>query len=123
MKLKLVLSAAIVLLGLVVLAWAADVSGKWIAQIPGRGGQTVENTFTFKVDGAKLTGTISGPQGENPIADGKVSGDDISFTVTQSGARGEVKFEYKGKASGNEIKFTRDAGRGPQEFTAKRATT
>ena len=38
------------LLGLLTLtAMAADVSGKWIAQMPGRNGQTRESTFTFKV--------------------------------------------------------------------------
>jgi hypothetical protein len=125
-------------------AWAADVTGKWTAQIPGRQG-TTETTFNFKVEGAKLTGTVSSPQGENPISDGKVSGDDISFTMTMSFGGNEIKFLYKGKVSGNEIKFTREREGGamggpggppggapaggapggggapkPQEFTAKK---
>ena len=105
------------------LAVAADVSGKWTAQVPGRGGQTNESTFTFKVDGDKLTGTVSGRQGEIPISDGKVSGDDISFTTTVSRGGNEFKINYKGKISGDEIRFTRvrEGGQGqPAEFTAKR---
>ena len=104
-------------------AMAADVSGKWTAQVPGRGGQTNESTFTFKVDGDKLTGTVSGRQGEIPISDGKVSGDDISFTTTVSRGGNEFKVNYKGKISGDEIRFTRvrEGGQGqPAEFTAKR---
>jgi hypothetical protein len=112
------------------LAWAADVNGKWTAQVPGRGGQTSENTFTFKVDGDKVTGTVANQRGENPISDGKISGDDISFTVKLSFNGNDITMAYKGKVSGDEIKFTRTVQGGggggggdrpPQEFTAKRA--
>ena len=44
-------------------ALAADVTGKLTAQVPGRNG-TRESTFTFKVDGDKLTGTMTGGQGQ-----------------------------------------------------------
>ncbi len=106
------------------LVWAADVSGKWTAQVPGRGGQTRETTFNFKAEGSKLTGTVSGMQGDNPISDGKIDGDNISFTVAVSFGGNDIKFLYKGKVAGEEIKFTRTREGGdqpPQEFTAKRA--
>jgi hypothetical protein len=107
------------------LAQAAEVNGKWVAQVPGRGGQTNETTFNFKVEGEKLTGTVSGRQGDTPISDGKVSGDDISFTVTREFQGNTIKMVYKGKVAGDEIKFTRtiEGGQGnapAQEFTAKR---
>lgn len=106
-----------------VVSWAADVSGAWSAQIPGRGGETREATFVFKQEGAELTGTVSGRQGDTPIADGKVDGDSISFTVTRNFNGNEVKLMYKGTVSGNEIKFTQQREGGePREFTAKRAT-
>jgi hypothetical protein len=101
---------------------AADVTGKWIAQVPGRDGQTREQTFTFKVDGDKLTGTMSGRQSDTPIADGKISGDTISFTVTREFGGNTMKWTYTGKVAGDEIKFKREGGQGqPQEFVAKRA--
>jgi hypothetical protein len=106
------------------LVWAADVNGKWTAQVPGRGGQTREQTFTFKAEGEKLTGTVSGMQGDNPISDGKISGDEISFTVKLNFQGNEVTLLYKGKVSGDEIKMTRTRQGGDQpgqEFTAKRA--
>jgi hypothetical protein len=108
-------------------AWAADVNGKWTAQVPGgRDGQLQETTFTLKVEGDKLTGTVSGRQGDTPIADGKITGDEISFTVTRERQGATIKQLYKGKVAGDEIKFTRsvEGGQGnrpPAEFTAKRA--
>jgi hypothetical protein len=109
------------IVGAVVLQ-AADVTGKWTAQVPGRNGQTREATFVFKQEGAKLTGTTSGRQGDTPIADGKVEGDTISFTVTRSFNGNEVKLLYKGTVTANEIKFTQQREGGePREFTAKRS--
>jgi hypothetical protein len=114
-------SACIAIGAIATLAWAADISGKWVAQVQGQGGQTRETTFNFKVDGSKLTGTVSGMRGENPISDGTVTGDDISFTVALSFNGNDIKMNYKGKVSGDEIKFTRTVeGRPPQQFTAKR---
>jgi hypothetical protein len=112
------------MMALATLALAADVTGKWVAQVPGRGGQTVETTINLKAEGDKLTGTISNPQGESAIGDGKVSGDDVSFSVTREFQGNSFKMIYKGKVSGDEIKFTRTIeGRDmpPTEFTAKKA--
>lgn len=124
MKYRMVLFAAAFVLAAVALAWAADVSGKWVAQVPGRGGQTREQTFTLKAEGGKLTGTVTGMQGETPIADGTVKGDDISFTQTFNPPQGDpIKVRYVGKVSGDEIKFTRTregSDQPGQEFTAKR---
>jgi hypothetical protein len=105
------------------LAWAADVNGKWSAQVPGRDGQTRELIFTFKAEGEKLTGSMSGQQGDSEITDGKISGDQISFTVKINIQGNERKFLYKGTISGDEMKVTRTiegGNRPPQEFTAKR---
>ena len=120
------LSICLVMMAFAV-AWAADVNGKWTAQVPGgRDGQLQDTTFTFKVEGDKLTGTVSGRQGDTPIADGKISGDDLSFTVTRERQGNTIKQVFKGKVAGDEIKFTRstEGGQGnrpPAEFTAKRA--
>jgi len=121
---RIVLLSACFVLAALTLAWAADVSGKWVAQVPGRDGQTRETTINLKADGNNLTGTISGRQGDNPIADGKIDGDNISFTVKVNFGGNERKFIYKGKVAGDEIKFTRTVegmDQGAQEFTAKRA--
>ncbi|MBI5084317.1 MAG: hypothetical protein HZB13_06950 [Acidobacteria bacterium] len=102
--------------------FAADVTGKWTAQVPGRNGQTREQTFNLKADGEKLSGTLSGGQGgETAIADGKISGATISFTVTRQMGDNSMKFTYTGTVAGDEIKFKREGGQGqPREFVAKR---
>jgi hypothetical protein len=101
---------------------AADVTGKWTAQVPSRQGGTREQTFNFKADGDKLTGTISGRQGDIAITDGKISGDTISFTVKMEYGGNSVEQKYTGTVSGDEIKFKREGGQGPaREFSAKRA--
>lgn len=124
MKYRIVVFTAALVFASIASAWAASVTGKWVAQVPGRGGQTRETTFTFKADDGKLTGTVSGMQGEVPIADGTVKGDDIYFTQSFNPPQGNpVKLIYKGKVSGDEIKMTRTregSDQPGQEFTAKR---
>ena len=100
---------------------AADVAGKWTAQVPGREGQTRETTFVFAADGEKLTGTMSSQQGEVQIADGKIAGDAISFTVSMERNGNTMKWNYTGKLAGDEIQMKREGTRGqPREFVAKR---
>lgn len=105
-------------------AAGADLNGKWTAMVPGRGGDPMKTDFTFKVDGSALTGTVTGPQGEMAIKDGKVSGDSLSFTVIANFGGNEVKLLYNGTVKGDEIKMTREREGGQaREFTAKRAGT
>jgi hypothetical protein len=118
MKIKILLVGAAALLILLASAWAADVTGKWVAQVQGRNGMT-ENTFNLKVDGTALTGSLTTPQGETQISEGKVNGDEISFVIVRKFGENEMKILYKGKVSGDEIKFAREyqggmgGGRGP----------
>jgi hypothetical protein len=142
------------ILAFAVVGSAAEINGKWLAQVsnPMMGGKS-ERIFNFQVSGDKLAGTIEDWQvtlatfeekgkpamigtlktrrGEpQQISEGKVTGDDISFAVVSQSFMGEMKTQYKGKVSGNEIKFTaEDAGggggfggppAGPQEIIAKR---
>jgi hypothetical protein len=107
MKIKILLVGAAALLVLLASAWAADVTGKWVAQVQGRQGMS-ENTFSFKVEGTSLTGTLTNPQGETAITEGKVSGDEISFVIVRKFGENEMKILYKGKVAGDEIKFTRE---------------
>jgi hypothetical protein len=105
-------------------AQAADLSGKWSGDVPGRGGDTTPATFTFKVDGEKLTGSMTGPQGDLPLQDGKVSASQVSFSTTFDAGGNSIKILYKGTLSGDQLKMTRqrDGGSGQaREFTLKRA--
>jgi len=107
MKIKILLVGAAALLVLLASALAADVTGKWVAQVQGRNGMT-ETTFALKAEGTTLTGTVTDPRGENTIAEGKINGDEISFVVVRKIMDNEMKILYKGKVSGDEITFKRE---------------
>jgi hypothetical protein len=51
----------------------------------------------------------------------KVNGDDIAFTETMNFDGQEVRIDYKGKVSGDEMKLTRQVGEfATEELVAKR---
>ena len=99
------LSIVVGLLLLAGFAFAADIDGKWSGTITG---MDMPIEFTFKAEGNTLTGShiVSGT--ETAITDGKIDGDNISFTV----ALDFGKFEHKGVISGDQIKMTYDDGSG-----------
>jgi hypothetical protein len=115
--LKTIWVVCIAIAAIAVTASAADISGKWSGQVPSRG-EAIAATFIFKVDGDKLTGTMTSPQGEVALEEGKVSGDQISFSTTG----GNAKILFQGTVAGNEMKMTRTREGGQaREFTLKRA--
>jgi len=107
-----------------VMAFAADVTGKWTAEVTTQRG-TQTQTFDLKADGSKLTGTVTGARGgPAEITDGKVTGDKISFKVSRTMQDRTFVQNYEGTVSGDEIKLTSKVegmDRPPQEMTAKRA--
>ena len=122
MKIRTLICSIVFSALFLVTAWAADLSGKWNAEYTTPNGQTRQNTFIFKADGNTLTGTVTSPRGESKIEDGKISGDEIEFSVTRNRGGNDIKFHYKGKVSGDEIQFTVTVGEGDRTFqmTAKR---
>ena len=100
---------------------AADVAGKWTAEVPGRDGAMMKQALVFAVDGKNVTGTVAGGQGEPAkIEEGTLDGDTLSFKVTREFNGNKMVMTYTGKVSASEIQFKREGGRGPQEFVAKR---
>jgi len=86
---------------------AADVTGKWEAAVPGRGGE-MTMTFDLRADGEALSGTVSHERmGESEITDGKVDGDTVSFKQTMEMGPRKITFAYTGKISGDEMELTR----------------
>ena len=100
---------------------AADISGTWTAKFETQIG--VQNyTYTFKVDGNKLTGKVKSEYSDGEIAEGKIDGDDISFVENLSFEGMPLQIVYKGKISGDEIKLTRVVAEAfTEEAVAKRA--
>lgn len=114
------------LAGFVLLAaasFAADVTGTWKGTAETENGK-IERTFNFKQEGTKLTGdTSSTMMGKSTIEDGKVEGDNISFTIKGNFQGTEMKLIYKGMVSGNEMKLhveTSDGGGFSVDYIAKK---
>lgn len=121
-KALLVVSVVILCLAQV---FAADISGKWTTVINTPIGE-MSYTFDFKVEGEKLTGkavmSMGGDSSESALTEGSVKGDAISFVETLKVQGQELRSEYKGTISGDEIRGSRQVGSyGAEEFVAKRA--
>jgi len=102
-------------------AVAADVDGKWSGTITTPNGD-VPVGFTFKADGAMLTGTTTGPDGADvPIKNGKVEGSNISFVVSLDFGGMPLELSYKGVVSPAEIKLTIDFMGMPFDLVVKKA--
>jgi hypothetical protein len=100
------------------MALAADIDGKWAGKIAGGPGGDMDIAYTFKADGAKLTGSTTGPDGsKTDITDGKIDGNKISFTVSPMP---EFKMEMKGTLTGDTLKLSMDMMGQPMEFTLKK---
>ena len=86
-------------------ASAADITGTWKGTVEGPNG-SAERTFNFKVVGTKLTGdTTSSMFGKSVIEDGRIDGDNISFSLTVDVQGQQGKVEYRGKVEGDRIHF------------------
>ena len=124
-----ILSAGLIVLFSLTSAWAADVDGKWTAKAGGQGQGGADITLVFKIVDNKLTGTVNNSlsQGDAEIQDGKIIGDEISFSLKRTINGTETTVTWKGRISGDEIKFTRTqegargAGAAATEIVAKRA--
>jgi hypothetical protein len=87
----------------VCLAVIADLTGKWSGTIKTPDGNEFPLTYTFKVDGNKLTGTAESPQGEVAIDSGKVNGDMFTFQVNVNGMAIPHSGKYYGDSVGLDI--------------------
>jgi hypothetical protein len=101
-----------------------SVTGKWQGQFESQIG-VQKYTYDFKVDGTTLTGQATGitDNGTNSsaIADGKISQDTITFVEPLKFGDNDIRIEYTGKVSGDEIKLHRKVGDFAEEdLTVKR---
>ena len=105
MKTLLCACAALAMALTAVTARAADITGTWTAESTAPDGSTFQLAFTFKQDGAALTGTVQGPQGDAiAISDGKVDGNKLSFKVSFNGMT--ISHDGTVSDSGDEIKLS-----------------
>ena len=102
-------------------AAGADVVGAWTLSYTTRDGVKLESTLSVKMEGDKLTGTISSARGSVALNEITVKGDDIAFAIIRVGFGDTIRLDYTGKITGDTMKLTLKVGaREPLEVTAKR---
>jgi hypothetical protein len=89
MKRAATLVCVVVLAGIANADGKADPMGIWkyTADV---NGQSIDVTIKLKLDGDKLTGTVSVTDSETKIEDGKFKDGEVSFTVNPEFARNEI---------------------------------
>lgn len=98
-------------------AFAADIDGKWAGNIETPGG-AITLAYSFKAEGAVLTGSMTGPDGsEIKITDGKIDGNKFTFTVTTDFG----PLTFNGVVVGTDAKLSADFGGMPFEIALKKA--
>jgi hypothetical protein len=86
-------------------AFAADADGTWAGFLATPDGD-IAQVFKLKTAGAVLTGTVTSPEGNDiAIAEGKVEGNHLSFTVTLDYKDKPRSLTYFGVVSKEEIAF------------------
>ena len=84
-------------------AFAADVDVRWTGSMSTPMGE-VPVTFVFKAEGETLTGALIGMDGVDvPIANGKIDGNKIAYTVTVDFGGMTLELIYRGVVSATEI--------------------
>jgi hypothetical protein len=103
---------------------AADITGKWTSEFESQVGH-LKYVFNLKADGGKITGQAhresSEAKSDEDIQNGKIDGDNVSFTETLHVQGQDIPIDYSGKINGDELKLTRKVGDfGSIEIVAKR---
>ena len=102
----------------------AELAGTWKLKIAGPNGNPIESTLKLSADGEILKGTYSGRFGEQPAAELKLDGNQLSWHIAATRDGRKFKGVYKAKLEGNAIKgnldFELDDNKGTMEFTGER---
>ena len=94
----------------------ADLNGKWTGNLAMADGNSIAITYDFKVEGEKLTGTAQSPQGDVSVENGKIKGDDFSFSVNVNG----MEIPHQGKVYADSVSMNLTIGDDKSHFTLKR---
>jgi hypothetical protein len=121
MRIASYFAAAVVLLGLTLpgQSLASDITGNWKWQITPQGGDAINMSAKLKLEDGKLTGVfLDGfDQQSFDIKNGKVDGDNVSFTVTRPINDMTITVNYSGKLDGDTITGTMEIKFGDQDPT------
>jgi len=82
----------------------ANVNGTWKWTLTTPNGDEINLSAKLKQEGDKVTGTYYGRNNsESPIKDGKLTGNELKFTVVRDINGTQITISYSGKVEGDKI--------------------
>jgi hypothetical protein len=98
----------------------ASVAGKWKWSVE-RNGETFETKLELKLEGDKLTGTLTGRDGkETPIAEASFKDGEVKFQVTRERDGQSFTMKFNGKVAGDAITGKIETGERSRDWKAER---
>ncbi|QQS47946.1 MAG: amidohydrolase family protein [Acidobacteriota bacterium] len=98
---------------------AAMASGRWMLNVNSPNGN-VEATLSLSQSGSGLTGEIQTPFGPASISNGRVEGNNVTFSYSLNVQGQQLEVTARGKIDGNSISGTMEAGGQSFDFTGMR---
>lgn len=96
-------------------------TGTWKSTIKTPDGKSFDIIYKLKQEGEKLTGTVTGPGGqETKIEEGKVKDGKVMFQITRERDGNKFTIKYKGELNGEAIKGKVEVGDRSFDWEAKR---
>src|ERR1700728_519852 len=91
---------------------AADFTGHWLSVRKTSDGQTHETSLWLKADGNRLSGYLTGRDESEPLSEGKITGNEISFVIVRDEFGKERRILYHGSVTGQtlHLQMTRQDG-------------
>ncbi|MDB5116757.1 MAG: glycoside hydrolase [Mucilaginibacter sp.] len=117
MKRKILTTSLLLCSFIICYAAINDLTGKWKGTVKISDENELTLTYQFKVDGEKLTGSVLTPQGELPMYDGTLAGNNFTFKVNV----GAITVMQTGKYYGDSVIVTADVNGETLHTTLKRA--
>ena len=82
----------------------AKLSGDWVATMPGPNNEPVQVPFTVRQEGNSLSGAFQADNRELPIRNGKLNGNEFSWTVRRERPEGgTMTYQMRGTVENNRI--------------------
>lgn len=101
----------------------ASPTGTW-KYTTDRNGTSIDVIIKMKVEGDKVTGTVTVMDMDTKIEDGKIKDGEVSFKIVREAGGNKFEIKYKGKVMGDTFKGKRELERDGQtnsrDFEAKR---
>jgi hypothetical protein len=97
----------------------ASIAGKWDMTVETDQGQ-MQTLLEIKLDGKKVTGTITGPQGAGPI-EGEFADNKLTFSMSFDSPNGSMNIAFNGTLKDDALSGTLDFGQGQIPWHATRS--